>query len=275
MKIEEKEELLALDIKGKIAVSKSVIREAVERYGGDRLALAITGGKDSTTALWIARSACEEMGARLPVCIFIDEGDVFDEIRRFVGHIGKLWSLDIAFLKNEDVSSKAAGGIGAPVSAASLNDANRAALHEMGFAGEEFPFVPDSPLCNHLMKTLPMREFIAKNALQAVSVAIRWDEQAARTGEEYFAERENPPHTRIHPILHFRERDIWAAIFEYEIPFNDLYKLGYRSLGARCATGKNTDTPAWLQDFEATPERVGRGGDKEKVMGRLRALGYM
>jgi len=80
---------------------------------------------------------------------------------------------------------------------------------------------------------------------------------------------------RLHPILHFKERDVWITIFKYDIPFNSLYKLGYRSLGARYSTNKASDIPAWMQDLEHTPERVGRGQDKEKVMDQLRALGYM
>lgn len=35
--------------------------------------------------------------------------------------------------------------------------------------------------------------------------AVRWDEQEARKNEAYISPRENPSHTRIHPILHFCE----------------------------------------------------------------------
>ena len=271
---DEKENLLKLHIDEKIGKSKSIIREAVERYGIDRIALAITGGKDSTTNLWLSKQVCDEMGIKLPVCMFIDEGDVFDEIREFVTYIKQLWSLEIAYLKNENVSSKAIG-IGDAVQVSSLNETNQSALKEINFSEQEFSFIPDSPICNHLMKTVPMRDFIIKNNLKALSIAIRWDEQEARKGEEYFSSRTNPEHVRAHPILHLRERDIWIAIFKYDIPFNKLYKLGYRSLGARSATGKASDIPAWMQDLENTPERVGRGKDKEQVMEQLRALGYM
>jgi phosphoadenosine phosphosulfate reductase len=274
IKPDEKESLLKLHIDEKIGKSKSIIREAVEKFGIDRIALAITGGKDSTTTLWLFKQACDEMGLKLPVCMFIDEGDVFDEIKEFVTYIKQLWSLEIAYLKNEDVSSKAAG-IGNAVRVLSLNETNQAALKEINFSEHEFNFIPDSPICNHLMKTVPMRDFIIKNNLKAMSIAIRWDEQEARKDEEYFSLRTNPEHTRVHPILHLRERDIWIAIFKYDIPFNKLYKLGYRSLGARSATGRASDIPAWMQDLENTPERVGRGQDKEQVMEQLRALGYM
>lgn len=274
MKPQEKEGLFGLHIDQKVERSKSIIREAVDRFGIENMAIAITGGKDSTTNLWIFKQVCDETGIKLPVCMFIDEGDVFDEIREFVGYIKQLWSLEIAFLKNEDVSSKATA-IGDTIKVFSLNEVNKNALKEMGFTEAGFPFVPDSTVCNHLMKTVPMREFIIKNNIKALSTAIRWDEQEARKDEEYLSPRTDPAHTRVHPILHFKERDIWIAIFKYDIPFNKLYKLGYRSLGARCSTGKASDIPAWMQDLENTPERVGRGQDKEQVMDQLRALGYM
>jgi len=270
----EKEKLLSLHIDQKIDKSKSVIREAINKFGIDNMAIAITGGKDSTTNLWIFKQVCDGMGVKLPVCLFIDEGDIFNEIIEFIDYIRQLWRLEIAFLRNEDVSSKAKQ-IGDSIKTSSLNDTNKNALKEMGFNEAEFPFIPDSTVCNHLMKTIPMREFIVKNNLRALFTAIRWDEQEARKDEEYFSPRTNPNHTRVHPILHLRERDIWIAIFKYDVPFNKLYKLGYRSLGARCATEKATDIPAWMQDLENTPERVGRGQDKEQVMNQLRALGYM
>lgn len=265
-----------MHIDEKIEKSKSVIREAIERFGLERIAVAITGGKDSTLNLWLFKSVCDEMGVKPPFCMFIDEGDMFDEIWEFVSYISRLWALEKKFtvLKNEDVACRAAK-IGAEISVSSLNEVNRAALKEIGFSGPSFEFVPDSTLCNHLMKTVPMREFILKNAVRALSTAIRRDEQAARREEEYFSPRDNPEHTRIHPILHFSERDVWIAIFKYDIPYNRLYKQGYRSLGARCATSKNSDIPAWMQDLEGTPERIGRGQNKEQVMDQLRALGYM
>jgi phosphoadenosine phosphosulfate reductase len=128
---------------------------------------------------------------------------------------------------------------------------------------------------NHLMKTVAMNLFMEGGDIKALSTAIRWDEQESRIAEDYFSPRNNPDHTRVHPILHFRERDIWNAIHKYEIPFCSLYYLGYRSLGAKGSTTKNSDIPAWEQDLENTTERAGRGQDKEEVMAQLRGLGYM
>jgi phosphoadenosine phosphosulfate reductase len=271
---QDKDKLMELHIDEKAVKSKEVIKEALARFGIDNIAIAITGGKDSTTCLWLCKQACEEIGAKLPLCMFIDEGDVFEEIADFVTKLKEQWGLKITYLKNEDVTSKV-NNIGEMVQSASLNKRNQDALIEMGFTEPEFPFLPDSTICNHLLKTLPMREFLEKNKIQALITAIRWDEQTARKEEEYFSPRSNPDHFRVHPILHLRERDIWIAIFKFDIPFNKLYKLGYRSLGAKCATNRASDIPAWMQDLENSPERVGRGMDKEKIMDQLRALGYM
>jgi phosphoadenosine phosphosulfate reductase len=265
--------LSASNLKTKIDYSKKIIKEAVEKFG-DRLVLAWTGGKDSTTMLWLYKETCNELQKPLPKCIFINEGDVFDEILELVDKVKKLWDVQVIELKNMNVISKI-NKLGDIVKVGDLNERNRNELEYIGFQEKDFPFEPESFVGNHLMKTVPLKMFIEENNVKAISTAIRWDEQEARREEVFFSERDNPPHTRVQPVLHFRERDIWDTIHSYKIPYCKLYDVGYRSLGARCSTYKNSDIPAWEQDLENTPERVGRGQDKEKVMDQLRSLGYM
>ena len=38
---------------------------------------------------------------------------------------------------------------------------------------------------------------------------------------------------RIHPLLHFTEKDIWKYIKNQKIPYVSLYDKGYRSLGEK------------------------------------------
>jgi len=270
----EKERLMSLSIEEKVAQSKKVIKEAIEKYGVDKIAIAWTGGKDSTTMTWLFKETCKEMGIKMPKCMFIDEGDVFEEIWDIVNLLKKEWELDVIIAKNTDVSSKAKK-LGDMINVNSLNERNKKEIEKLGFEGEEFPFEPESYVGNHLMKTVAMNMFLEDNKIQALSTAIRWDEQTARREETYFSPRENPPHMRVQPILHFRERDIWDTIHKYKIPFCELYKQGYRSLGAKSTTYKNSDIPAWQQDLENTVERAGRGQSKEEIMGKLRDLGYM
>ena len=180
-----------MDIDQKIQKSQTIINEALDLYSPENMAIAITGGKDSTTNLWLFRQVCLEHGCSLPLCMFIDEGDVFDEIREFVDFLKVQWSLEIAQVKNIDPILQNAR-VGDVIAVSSLSQANRAALEEMDFSATEFPFMPDSTICNHLMKTIPMREFILQQKIKALATAIRWDEVAARVDENYFSERTNP-----------------------------------------------------------------------------------
>jgi phosphoadenosine phosphosulfate reductase len=271
---QEKERLMSLTIDEKVEQSKKIIKEAIDKFGVDSMAVAWTGGKDSTTMVWLFRLACSDLGVKMPRLMFIDEGDVFDEIWDIFNQLKKEWDLDVVIAKNTDVSDKA-HKLGDIIKVSELNERNRQEIGKIGFEEDEFPFEPESFVGNHLMKTVAMNVFLEDYNIKALATAIRWDEQTARVDETYFSPRENPPHTRIQPILHFRERDIWDNIFKNNIPFCELYKVGYRSLGARCSTYKNSDIPAWEQDLENTPERAGRGQSKEEIMGKLRDLGYM
>jgi len=125
------------------------------------------------------------------------------------------------------------------------------------------------------MKTVAMNIYLEATKADALITGIRWDEQEARANEIYFSPRKLPKHTRIHPILHLKEKDVWEATHKYKLPYVDLYEKGYRSLGAKVTTLKPSDKPAWKQDLDHTTERVGRQQDKEQIMKRLRDLGYM
>lgn len=270
----KREDLVTMLLHEKIEYSKKIIKEALERFDNRRLAIAWTGGKDSTTMLWLYKEVCRELNIKIPRCMFIDEGDVFEEILEHVNRVKKEWNVEVVMVKNTDVSDKAKNR-GNMIKVSKLNGRNRQELLKIGFDGDEFPFEPESYVGNHLMKTVPMNLFLEENGIKALSTAIRWDEQEARKAEDYFSHRSNPDHIRVHPILHFRERDIWNTIHTYKIPFCSLYYKGYRSLGARCSTVKFSDIPAWEQDLENTTERGGRGQDKEAIMAKLRDLGYM
>lgn len=263
----------------KIADSKKIIAEAFDKYPVDRLAIAWTGGKDSTLVLYLVREVCQELDLPLPVSFCINEGDMFDEIREFLERISAEWGVQVTIIHNDDVSRAAGGELGATVQVADLNQRNRREIERLGFEGDEFLFEPESFVGNHLMKTVTLNVYLEDHNIQGFFEGIRWDEQEARASEQYFSPRPatefSPEHMRISPILHFTERDVWDTHFAYDIPFSKLYEKGYRSLGARISTSKESETPAWEQDLENTYERGGRRQDKEELMEKLRKLGYM
>jgi phosphoadenosine phosphosulfate reductase len=271
---EDKNFVEKASIDEKIEKSKRVIEEAFKRFPHDKIALAWTGGKDSTILLWMARELAKEKGLPLPHIMFINEGYVFEEVTEFCDKLSKDWNFPYHIAQNDDVL-KQVKKVGDPVKVSKLNARNKKALKALDFKGKTFPFEPESYVGNHLMKTVAMNIHLEKEGIQALITGIRWDEQEARTNETYFSPRKNPNHFRVHPILHLKERDVWEAHHKNKIPYVKLYEEGYRSLGAKGTTTKASDKPAWEQDLENTTEREGRRQDKEKIMKRLRDLGYM
>lgn len=263
----------------KVEDAKNVIRETLAKFGSESLRIAWTGGKDSTLVLWLVREVCRESGRPLPKCFNIDEGDMFPEIVEFIEAVKAEWGVEIIHIHNADVSTAAGGKLGAPVRVTALDERNRREIERLGYEEDEFTYEPESFVGNHLMKTVTMNRYLEDEKVAGLFIGVRWDEQAARANEQYFnlhdATAYNPEHMRIHPILHFLERDVWDAHFQYGIPLCKLYRLGYRSLGARITTSRQQDVPAWEQDLEGTYERGGRRQDKEELMARLRQLGYM
>ncbi|MBW1736835.1 MAG: phosphoadenosine phosphosulfate reductase family protein [Deltaproteobacteria bacterium] len=262
-----------------IEMSKVIINQAFEKFPHESLGLTWTGGKDSGLTLWIVRQVCRDRGIPLPRTLIIGEGDEFEEIEDFVKKYSSEWEVPLDLYRNEDVLKAAGGTLGAQVNVKDLNSRNRKELQRIGFLEETFPFEAESYAGNHLMKTVVFNQWLEDHNIKGVFQGLRWDEHPARFEDEYFefkeAEELVPEHTRIRPILHFTEKDVWDTYAAFGIPYCVLYEQGYRSLGAKSTSAKEADVPAWEQDLENTEERTGRRQDKEEAMARLRMLGYM
>jgi phosphoadenosine phosphosulfate reductase len=224
--------------------------------------------------LWLAREVCRQRRWPLPRVLTIDDGDEFPEIRAFKERLIREWDLDCTVIGNAGLL-KRGPAIGEYLAVDSLAPSDRGALASMGFTAPGFPFDPDSPVGCQLLKILPLAAFVRERRVAALAVGIRRDEHPARAGERFAAGRRDPDHLRVHPLLHLRERDVWDAILTRHIPFCELYRQGYRSLGSRSGSFPAAPIPAWEQDLEGTPERAGRARDKEQAMTQLRSLGYM
>lgn len=253
-----------------------IIREAYNRFKD--IALLWSIGKDSTTLLWIIRKA---FFGKIPFSIIhIDTGFKFKEIYEFRDKYVKKWNLNLIISKNEK----------------SL---------EEGMNPKKGKFE-----CCNALKTKALKMSTKKYDLKALLLAIRRDEHGVRAKERYFSPRtadftwnyrdqpaelwdlyktraEAKHHFRIHPMLHWREPDIWKYIRRERIPMVNLYfaKNGkrYRSIGCEtcCAPiDSNANSIKKItKELEITKEaeRSGRAQDKEDVytMQKLRSLGYM
>ncbi|GBQ93784.1 sulfate adenylyltransferase subunit 2 [Asaia krungthepensis NRIC 0535] len=256
------------------AQSIFILREAYRKLRP--LSLLWSLGKDSNVMVWLARKAF--MG-RVPFPVMhVDTGKKFPEMYAFREEYTKKWNLDLML------------GDCPPVEEIdpSLPPAARSAAR----------------------KTAGLASLIEKHKLRGVIAGIRRDEQATRAKERVFSPRgaghrwdvrNQPPefwdqyatpyedgmHIRVHPLLSWREIDIWRYIERENIPLVDLYfaKNGkrYRSLGDQDITSPIDSNASTLAEVIAelenskTSERAGRAMDHESedAFERLRVAGYL
>lgn len=253
-----------------------IIREAYAQFR--KVAMLWSIGKDSTTLLWLMRKA---FYGKIPFPVMhIDTGRKFNEIYEFRDKYAKEWGLNLIVAKNDTALSDGMG-----------------------------PDKGKFECCTEL-KTNALKKAIDKYKFKALYLAIRRDEHGIRAKERIFSPRDvdfewdyknQPPelwdqyktkakeeeHLRVHPILGWREIDVWEYIRKENIPITSLYvaKKGkrYRSIGCECCCSpvdSSADSLDKIVDELATSkvsERSGRAQDKESayIMQKLRSLGYM
>jgi sulfate adenylyltransferase subunit 2 len=253
-----------------------VIREAYSEF--KKPAVLWSTGKDSTAMLCLCRKA---FFGRIPFpVIHIDTNHKFSQMYKFRDEIAREWNLDLIIASNKQAITE-------------------------GFGPKDGKLE-----CCTRLKTDALKMCLNEHGFDAIILAIRRDEHGIRAKERYFSPRcenfawdyHNQPlemwdqyqglvgegtHMRIHPILHWRELDVWEYVRREEIPINPMYfsKDGrrYRSLGCEpCTSTIESDAATideMIEELKTTKiaERSGRAQDKEKTftMQKLRALGYM
>jgi len=253
-----------------------IIREAYSQFRDVAMLWSI--GKDSTTLLWLARKA---FFGQIPFpVVHIDTTYKFKEIYDFRDKYANEWGLNLLVAKNEKALS-----------------------------GDVGPDKGKFQCCNEL-KTVALKQAIAKHGFKALYLGIRRDEHGIRAKERVFSPRDEdfewdyknqPPelwdqyktkateeeHLRVHPLLGWREIDVWEYVKRENIPVVDLYfaKKGkrYRSIGCEtCCMPVDSEADTINKVVEElktskVSERSGRAQDKEDdyMMQKLRSLGYM
>jgi len=123
-------------------------------------------------------------------------------------------------------------------------------IKKWGINYKEYNFVNDqTKKAEDCCRSLKVEKF--KEALRPYNMwfsGIRRDEGITRADFQPVEERDGL--YKINPILFFTEKDIWRYIALHRVPFNPLYKKGYRSLSCRLCSEKEKD--------ENESEREGR-----------------
>lgn len=237
---------MATNLKQKIKKSQQVIKDAYNKWSKDKVYLSFTGGKDSILLLHLVKKTIGEIPSKV---MFIEESH-FPQVYDFVAKIKKKWNLDLFIAEDKPSLSEYK----------KLRDE----LPDLHSKAKKKKNIRRMKELARIMKINAINNAYKKHKWDALLVGIRWDEHKARSEEKYFSPRHN--HTRVHPILHFTEHDVWNYIKTHHVPYCSLYDQGYRSLGEKEFTKPVSDPNA--------PERAGRHKDKEKIMGKLRDLGY-
>ena len=252
-----------------------IIREAYARYRN--LAMLWSIGKDSTTLVWLCRKAF--LGRPPFPFIHIDTGRKFKEIYEFRDRYVREWKLDLLIAQSPR-------------------------------AREQAPSFADKLECCTELKTNALKRLLAERKFDALLLAIRRDEHGIRAKERFFSPRDSEfkwnyldqpaefwdqygsaaeadTHLRIHPLLDWREIDIWRYVQRERIPVVSLYfaREGrrYRSIGCETCCqpvpSSATTIDEIVEELRTTriAERSGRAQDKEQayMMQKLRSLGYM
>lgn len=104
--------------------------------------------------------------------------------------------------------------------------------------GELYKTDPDQ--CCQILKVEPVRRAVREMDVECWITGLRCTEGRTRTDFKEVEERDHGL-IKLNPILLFKEREIWQYLALYQVPVNELYGEGYRSLGCAPCTVITTD----------------------------------
>ena len=219
----------------KIGLSRQRLREVAEGFDPSKVAVAWTGGKDSTSVLhlWAAFLRENEATRQSPVlALNLDTGFKFPEVLRFRDEVAAAWGIDLRIFRPRCAIS-------------------------------DYPAGHEPVQCCRDLKIEPLKLGLSEMGVEVMLTGLRQDEHSSRRERQWREERNEPRCLEVHPILHWTEMDVWSYHIAQDIPYCELYDKGYRSLSCKPCT-----RPAGYT------ERSGRDPRKEDQLDLLRSLGY-
>jgi len=209
----------------KLDATINTLERAIDKF--ERIALACSFGKDSMTVLSLAREIDQEIKV-----FMIRTGYGFDETERFKNRMQKEWNLNLdeiyPLMSKDELESK---------------------------HGKDL-YSRDPKLCCDILKVEPTRRYLEN--LDAWITGLRKDETEFRTSLESVEQYEGVP-TKINPIVHWTNEEVWEYIRSNAIPYNPLYDKGYASIGCEPCTkpvepGENPRAGRWWWELGVRKE---------------------
>ncbi len=276
-----------------IQTSIKILRETKSRYKNP--AIMWSTGKDSTASLALCRMSFFNT-IPFPV-IHLDTGYKFKQMYEYRDKLAKEWNMNLIVGQNTEALRMGMG----PKQRFDCCHALKTVSLKQLIEKENFDAIIVSIRRDeHYVRNVEhvfsprtkkgewnlLREKTEEESKEGDAPFVSLREVELRGWELYQTHfGEDTSHVRVHPILHWDEIDIWHFIKEYNIPFNPMYlsknEYRYRSLGCEPCTepirSEASTIDEIVKELETidSPERAGRAQDKEKIMRKLRALGYM
>jgi sulfate adenylyltransferase subunit 2 len=285
------------------AAAVHILREAYREFRN--LVMLWSIGKDSTVLLWLARKA---FFGHVPFPLMhIDTGFKIPEMIAYRDRTAREWGLDLIVGSNRAAIEEKRTFPDGALSRVECCRVLKSEALKHTLSGEW----PRLRMDRAAGRLLPEKN---PEAFTGVIVGVRADEEGSRSKERYFSSRDRrhewdvgdqPPelwrqyktdfapgtHVRIHPLLDWRELDIWEYVERERIPVIPLYfdrgdGRRYRSLGCAPCTTRVGSAARGVREiieelrcgaFARVAERAGREQDKEDGGGleTLRREGYM
>ncbi len=230
----EVRKLMKLTLAQKIKKSEEIIRQAAKKY--PNMGMGFSGGADSEVMAHIVLKIKHD----IPI-LFVDTRYEFPETFDFVEKLRKEWDF-------ESLTTVRAG-----------TDKAEEYKKKYGFGTPEFTLA-----FNKHHKIEPMMRGVRTLHMDAFLGGIRGVEHEERAKESIFSPRKD--HMRVHPLLFWTRDDVKTYLKNNKLPYHPLYDRGYTSLGSTLDTTPNKGS--------SMHERAGRGVARERIMKKLRALGY-
>ncbi|MBK5964156.1 phosphoadenosine phosphosulfate reductase [Thiocystis minor] len=143
---------------------------------------------------------------RIPV-VFVDTGYLFPETYRFVDELTERLDLNLHVYRS-------------PLSSAWL-EARHGRLWESGLDGIEH--------YNRLNKVEPMRQALKELEVGSWFAGLRRDQSNSRKAVPVLASKDG--RFKLHPIVDWRDRDVYRYLKRHDLPYHPLWEQGYVSVG--------------------------------------------
>ncbi|MEM4204307.1 MAG: phosphoadenosine phosphosulfate reductase family protein [Candidatus Methanomethylicaceae archaeon] len=192
-----------LFLKYKERQAEEIIRRA-EAMFDDKLAVALSGGKDSLIVLDMARKIMPDIKV-----IYNNTTIEFPETLMYVRRLEKEWDLNLVMTYPKTNFFRA--------------------VRERGWATHEDRW------CCRPFKEEPAAEYMRQGGILAELTGTTRNESIYRRSLKPFKMPSKEPYIiRINPIYDWNDQEVWKYIEENKLPYNPLYDMGYRRIGCWC-----------------------------------------